>query len=145
MELLLFLVAVIGGAVVLTVTGIAPWANFAGAAGQQALSRLPGRVSTAGPGLCDPQRPSFLYGFADLKARLGDKMGTPLECEHAVSGTGDTRQLTSTGYAYYRTFPNEPAFTNGRDHWALTQQGLAYWQGDVVDAPGTAVPFGSSH
>jgi hypothetical protein len=140
---MIFLLAV-GGAIALTVTGIAPWASAARTAGQQAISRLPGAAPTLEPGLCDPRHPTFIYGFAALRLRLGDKMGTPLECEHAVSGTGDTRQVTTTGYAYYRTFPNEPAFTNGHDHWALTQQGLVYWAGDVVDAPGTAVPYSSS-
>jgi len=91
-------------------------------------------------GGCDQHKPTFLYGFAVLKSRLGDKMGDPLECEHSIHVGGDTRQLTTTGYAYYRRFPNEPAFTNGHDHWALITEGLVYWAGDVIDPPGTAVP-----
>ncbi|HEX8969548.1 MAG TPA: hypothetical protein VF937_16815 [Chloroflexota bacterium] len=143
--LLLIVLVGLGGLIGLTLAGGGPWARVAGAVGQQALNRIPGLAATPGPlGDCDPHRPTFLYGFAALKARLGDKMGDPLECEHSIHVSGDTRQLTTTGYAYYRKFPNEPAFTNGYDHWALTQTGLVYWAGDVIDPPGTAVPVSAS-
>jgi hypothetical protein len=84
---------------------------------------------------CDPNKPSFLYGFAAMKAQLGGTMGDPLECEHSIYVGGDTRQQTTTGYAYYRPSVNVPAFTNGTDHWALTDAGLVHWIGDVVDPP----------
>ena len=84
---------------------------------------------------CDPRRPSFQYGYASLRQRLGTIMGEPLECEHTIHINGDTRQLTTTGYAYYRTAANVPAFASGADHWALTGSGLVYWSGDVVDPP----------
>src|SRR5436190_18901618 len=130
-------VVLVGGALlVVKFAGLYPWGAITTAAAQQTLVQIPGLSATPAPGGCDPRKPTFLYGFAALKARLGDAMGTPLECEHSIHVNGDTRQLTSTGYAYYRKFPNEPAFTNGYDHWALTDTGLVHWLGDVIDAPG---------
>ncbi len=87
---------------------------------------------------CDPLKPSFLYGFAALNLQLGPAMGEPLECERAIHVNGDTQQRTSVGYAYYRKVANIPTFTNGWDHWALTDRGLVHWEGDVVDPPGVA-------
>ena len=105
------------------------------------MSQLP-RISLAGFGMgaytgqgCDPAHPSFLYGFAALKEQLGPAMGEPLDCEHSIHLNGDTRQSTTTGYAYYRTSANIPAFARGADRWALTQDGLVHWSGDVVDPP----------
>jgi hypothetical protein len=95
------------------------------------------------PPICDIHHPSFLYGFAALKLQIGAVMGEPLECEQAIHPTGDTRQLTSTGLAYYRNGVNIPSFVDGLDHWALTERGLVHWIGDVVDPPGTALPSGS--
>jgi len=90
--------------------------------------------SSDGPG-CQPDHPSFYYGFADLHARLGAVMGNPTECEHSIHANGDTRQQTTAGYAYYRKSDNVPTFTNGWDHWALTDRGLVHWSGYVVDPP----------
>lgn len=87
---------------------------------------------------CDPAKPSFVHGFGALKLQVGAKMGDALECEQVTLATGDTRQRTTTGYAYYRAGVNIPTFTNGFDHWALTDRGLVYWGGDVVDPPGAA-------
>ena len=98
------------------------------------LAGLGGSSAYTGHG-CDPAHPSFLYGFAALKEQLGPVMGDPLECEHSIHVNGDARQLTTTGYAYYRTSANIPAFTSGADRWALTQNGLVHWSGDVVDPP----------
>ena len=93
---------------------------------------------------CMEGQPKFEYGFAALKTRLGAVMGDPLECEHSIHVNGDTRQRTTTGYAYYRTDANVPAFTDGWDHWALTDDGLVYWAGDVVDPPTGEFDAGSS-
>jgi hypothetical protein len=103
-------------------------------------SLLPPEVGARQPARphCDPQQPSFVYGFAALKLRIGPVMGEPLECERPVHANGDTHQRTSTGLAYYRKGSNIPTFTTGWDHWALTKEGLVYWAGDVVDPPGTA-------
>jgi hypothetical protein len=90
------------------------------------------------PPICETARPIFVYGFADLKARVGGKMGEPLECERAIHPSGDTNQRTTMGLAYYRKGVNIPTFTNGSEHWALTTQGLVYWIGDVVDPPVSA-------
>jgi hypothetical protein len=95
------------------------------------------KPTTTADGGCDPKHPTFLFGFAALKSQVGYAMGDPLECEHAFYVAGDTRQLTTTGYAYYRPGVNVPAFTNGSDHWALSEAGLVHWLGDVVDPPTT--------
>jgi hypothetical protein len=91
--------------------------------------------SYTGDGGCGGGHPIFHDGFAELHARLGDIMGIPIECEQPIHVSGDTRQRTTTGYAYYRKSDNIPTFTNGWDHWALTADGLVYWSGDVVDPP----------
>src|SRR5919205_2429923 len=102
------------------------------------VPRLGASMVAGGPdtGGCDARHPTFQYGFAALKQQLGSAMGDPVECERAIHVSGDTRQSTTTGYAYYRTAANVPAFTNGWDHWALTDHGLVHWTGDVVDPPG---------
>jgi hypothetical protein len=91
---------------------------------------------------CQPDHPAFYYGFASLHAQLGGVMGTPVECEHAIHMNGDTRQRTSTGYAYYRKSDNVPTFTNGWDHWSLTSDGLVHWTGYVVDPPSPSTDAG---
>jgi hypothetical protein len=95
----------------------------------------PQALAAAASGSCQPDHPAFYYGFADLRAQLGNVMGNPTECEHAIHVDGDTRQRTTTGYAYYRKSDNVPTFTNGWDHWALTADGLVHWSGYVVDPP----------
>ena len=107
------------------------------ALGLLGLARV--RAAVGLPPICEQARPIFLFGFGELKVRVGDKMGQPLECERAIHPSGDTQQRTTTGLAYYRKGVNIPTFTNGSDHWALTYEGLVYWIGDVVDPPTTAV------
>jgi hypothetical protein len=85
---------------------------------------------------CEPgQTPHFVFGLATLKQRLGDGMGDPLECEHIDDTSGDTQQHTTRGLAYYRIQTNSPSFTNGNEHWALTNRGLVHWTGGSVDPP----------
>jgi hypothetical protein len=77
-----------------------------------------------GPPFCEAgKQPEFAFGFAQLKARLGDKMGDPIECEHTNVDNGDSLLQTTTGLAFYRKATNTPTFTNGFEHWALTAQG----------------------
>jgi hypothetical protein len=92
--------------------------------------------STCAPG----QVPAFSLGLASLHARIGSVMGDPLECEHADPATGMTMQQTTTGLALYRSDTNTPMFTNGREHWALTPEGVSHWSGWHGDAG----PFGAS-
>jgi hypothetical protein len=104
---------------------------------QLAARPLPGaRTPTAVPATCGP-RP-FEHGFASLKEALGDRMGEPTECEHVVNADGDTEQHTSTGLAYYRKKSNLAVFTNGWDHWALTDNGVMQWAGEDVEPPPSA-------
>lgn len=101
-----------------------------------ALLPAPPVVAQTFPFCQSAQRPEFLFGFAALKALLGERMGAPLECEHANPDNGDSLQQTSTGLAFYRKATNTPSFTNGFEHWALTAEGLAYWTGPNPDPPG---------
>jgi hypothetical protein len=116
--------------------GLIP-AELAQQTNQRIANVLPRQAPPASGGGCQPDHPAFYYGFADLHAELGSVMGAPLECEHAIHVNGDTRQRTTTGYAYYRKSDNVPTFTNGWDHWALTGDGLVHWSGYVVDPPTT--------
>ena len=97
-------------------------------------------AASAAPHCSPGQEPVFMFGFAHLKSLLGDKMGEPIECEHANPENGDTLQQTTTGLAFYRKSTNIPTFTNGWEHWGLTVEGLILWTGDAVDAPGYEPP-----
>lgn len=85
---------------------------------------------------CQPgQSATFQFGIAELRARLGDIMGSPLECEHLNAESGDTVQHTSTGLAYYRPSINAAIFTDGASHWALTNDTVVRWQNGNVTPP----------
>jgi hypothetical protein len=80
--------------------------------------------------------PQFSFGFASLKATLGDSMGAALSCEYGDPlGSGDVLQATTTGLAFYRLSTNTPTFTDGWNHWGLTPAGVVYWTGVGVDPP----------
>ncbi|MGI9147729.1 MAG: hypothetical protein ACR2IK_14450 [Chloroflexota bacterium] len=82
-----------------------------------------------------------MFGFADLRAQIGDPMGDPVTCEFSdPSGTGDIHQRTTTGLAFWRKSTNTPTFTNGFDHWAQTPMGRVTWTGASVDPPAQANP-----
>jgi hypothetical protein len=127
---------VIGFAVIvmvsMAVAGAAVLNPFGLAAAAQTRLLLAGPQA---PGECSPGHLRFYYGFASLHTQLGERMGEPIDCEQPIHANGDTRQRTTTGYAYYRKLDNVPTFTNGWEHWALTTAGLVYWTGDVVDPP----------
>jgi hypothetical protein len=80
--------------------------------------------------------PAFSFGFSALSDTLGTMMGDPTECDHGDPTTGDTYQQTAKGLAIYRRATNTPLFTNGTDHWALTDAGVVQWSGDGLDPPG---------
>lgn len=87
------------------------------------------------------QAPAFALGLTSLKSRLGDVMGTPVECEHPVSPAGDTIQQTTTGLAAYKTSTSTVSFTDGWRHYALTPRGFVTWEGPESDPP-AGVPSG---
>jgi hypothetical protein len=94
-------------------------------------------VAAAEAPFCTPgQDAQFVLGFAVLKSRIGDRMGSPLECEHPGDG-GDTVQLTSTGLAFYRQSTNTATFTDGWSHFAHVPGGLIVWTGGEIDPPAT--------
>ena len=85
---------------------------------------------------CNPgQSPAFVNGLAALKRSVGDAMGTPVECEHASSGTGDTLQQTTTGLAAYDALTNTVTFSDGWHHWAITSRGYVTWDGTQALPP----------
>jgi hypothetical protein len=103
---------------------------------------LPATVTEAqsARGCAVGQAPSYVFGFADLHAWLGDSMGEPTTCEYAdPNGTGDTEQNTTAGLAFWRKSTNTPTFTNGWDHWARTPQGQLTWAGASIDPPPDAM------
>ncbi|HEY0583349.1 MAG TPA: hypothetical protein VGE94_14285, partial [Chloroflexota bacterium] len=80
------------------------------------LTLGPSAVSSAQPaphcGASSP--PVYVFGFANLKTRLGSAMGDPVSCEYAdPNGTGDTLQDTTAGLAFWRKSTNTPTFTDG--------------------------------
>lgn len=90
---------------------------------------------------CRPgQSPTYVFGFAALYEWLGDAtMGAPVTCEYAdPNGTGDTEQNTVLGLAFWRKSTNTPTFTNGAEHWALTERGRLTWSGPSIDPPADA-------
>jgi hypothetical protein len=108
--------------------------------GQPAPAALAQNVAFCAPG----SAPTFVQGFAQLKARLGDVMGDPIECEHTDGTSGDVLQQTTTGLSFWRKSTNTATFTDGYRHWALTSRGLLTWEGTSVDPPATARPAGGS-
>lgn len=103
------------------------------------LLALPAAVSAEGAPFCAvDQTPAFAFGFASLKASIGDAMGDPLECEHTNPLNGDSLQLTTTGLSFYRKSTNTATFTDGAMHWGLTSDGLIDWEESSMDPPGTA-------
>jgi hypothetical protein len=93
-------------------------------------------VSPPAAAYCQPgQQPTFAREVADLKQQLGNAMGAPLECEHAVAANGDTIQQTTTGLVIYRAATNTVIFTDGWRHWALTARGMVAWEGTETDPP----------
>jgi hypothetical protein len=101
------------------------------------LLLIPAEVNAQSTNSCEPgQSPTYTFGFADLKARIGDAMGSPLTCEFAdPNGTGDVHQETSKGLAFWRKSTNTPTFTDGFTHWGHTAQGWAMWTGSSIDPP----------
>ena len=81
------------------------------------------------------QKPALSSGASALRTQIGDVMGTPLECEHAVSGNGDTVQMTTTGLIAYDSLRNTVSFTDGWRHWAATPRGVVAWEGTESTPP----------
>jgi hypothetical protein len=65
----------------------------------------------------------FAEEFAELKSRLGDTMGEPLDC-HDHAANGDIVQHTTSGKAFIRPSVGIPTFTDGWRHWELTDDGI---------------------
>jgi hypothetical protein len=88
------------------------------------------------------QTPTLSYRFAELHGQLGTIVGDPIECEHVDAVSGDTYQQTTTGIALYHKNANMALFTNGREQWAITADGLVHWSGWHATAGplGTAPP-----
>ena len=80
--------------------------------------------------------PQYVFGFADLSARLTTSMGAPITCEFPdPKGTGDVHQQTRRGLAFWRKSTNTPTFTNGSEHWGKAPSGWVEWSGSSIDPP----------
>jgi hypothetical protein len=102
----------------------------------------PAALAQGAPYCAPGAAPTFVQGFAQLKARLGEVMGDPVECEHTNGSNGDVLQQTTTGLAFWRKSTNTATFTDGYRHWALTARGVVTWEGESIDPPANARPAG---
>jgi hypothetical protein len=75
------------------------------------------------------QTPTFSASVAALAVEVGDAIGSPVECEHTISPTGDSIQLTTTGLVAYDKLRDTVSFTDGWRHWAVTPRGVVAWEG----------------
>jgi hypothetical protein len=106
------------------------------------VASLPWLVATPAPALaqaapfCPPgQVAQFGPAFAELKLRLGARMGDPVECQHPDPDGGGTLQHTTSGLAYDRSGANQPSFTNGWEHYALVGNDVMLWRNEAIDPP----------
>ena len=107
------------------------------------LAVLPRPLAAQATTFCPTgQAPHFVFGFADLKAMIGEAMGEPTTCEFPdPNGTGDVHQRTTTGLAFWRKSTNTPTFTNGFEHWGHTPAGWVYWTGTSIDPAADAIAW----
>jgi hypothetical protein len=94
--------------------------------------------SSAAPGgpFCNPGQALALDPhLLELKQRLGDTMGAPLECAHPGAAVSDTIEQTSTGLAEFNQLTNTASFTDGWRHWAVTPRGFVSWEGSDSEPP----------
>ena len=98
-----------------------------------ALGSLPivGAVGLGASACADAASPTLAPGLTDLRATLGDAMGSPAECA-LVDADGTIVQVTTTGLAVRRP-DGLSVFASGDQHWALTDQGLQSWTGNWHD------------
>jgi len=108
--------------------------QVAGATAEKDQAEQQQPIATA-PYCTAGQSPVFANGLAELKAQLGDTMGTPLECEHSSSTIGDSVQQTTTGLAAFSKLTNTVTFTDGWHHWALRNDDLLSWEGTESTPP----------
>jgi hypothetical protein len=85
---------------------------------------------------CAPgQTPRFSAAVAALQREIDAAIGTPLECEHPASLSGDTIQQTTTGLIAYDKLRDTVSFTDGWRHWAVTPRGFVAWEGTESTPP----------
>jgi hypothetical protein len=119
-----------------TIEAASAAAGVADAPAEAAAVPVEAQATSPAAPFCRPgQTPEFVHGLAELKRLLGDPMGTPIECEHPANAGGDTMQQTTTGLAAYYRASNAVTFTNGWEHWALTPDGLIFWEGTQSEPP----------
>jgi hypothetical protein len=85
---------------------------------------------------CNPgQSLEFEPRLIELKQRLGNTMGSPVECAHTAAAVSDTVQQTSSGLAEYNQLTSTASFTDGWRHWAVTPRGFLQWEGTQSEPP----------
>jgi hypothetical protein len=93
-------------------------------------------VAATGAPYCAPgQTLGFDGRLLELKQRLGDTMGVPVECAHPGSAVSDTIEQTSTGLAEFNQLTGTASFTDGWRHWAVTPRGFVAWEGNQSEPP----------
>lgn len=92
-------------------------------------------------GCASGELPDYRAGFAALYSEIRGAMGTAWSCEFSdPRGTGDVLQRTGKGgLAFWRRSTNTPTFTDGAQHWALTDRGLVTWSTPSIDPPPDAL------
>jgi hypothetical protein len=95
-----------------------------------ALGVLSPMVSDAvgAPACSDPSTPQLAPSLVELQQALGEAMGSPAACP-LVDANGDTVQVTTTGLAVHRA-NGMSVFASGKQHWAVSSQGLESWTGN---------------
>jgi hypothetical protein len=86
---------------------------------------------------------SFVRGFAELKAQLGDLVGGCLEEERADPTNGDSMQRTTTGLLVWRRADGLVAFTDGGRTWVRGPDGLVYLRSNAQRFAWEAAQSGS--
>jgi hypothetical protein len=92
------------------------------------LTALPW-TAEASPFCPGDQKLPFMPAIARLHEQVGSAMGDPIECVRTDRTTGGAHQQTTTGIAVYQQDGSAATFTNGRDFWRMTPEGLLHWEG----------------
>jgi hypothetical protein len=97
-------------------------------------------LAQSAPGCAPGQAPQFGPGLSQLRDRLGDAMGAPLDCGRTRGQSGETTVQTTTGKATVRADRGTVTFTDGRAHYTLADGRLTRWQGDTDELPALSQP-----
>jgi hypothetical protein len=110
--------------------------GYSAAGAEPATGAAPAAGTAPTAPYCSPgQGPAFDPRLVELKQRLGDTMGAPIECAHPGAAVSDTIEQTSTGLAEFNQLTGTASFTDGWHHWAVTPRGFVSWEGTESEPP----------